>query len=616
MQLHSKNINTGGNHRVWLYSTVFAGKLSMVAIFVLLLSFMIQPFHQALANEAEAEANPEPALPAEVEEQLDEPEPEPEEIEIIEEAPETEVEVEEDVQVDDTEDTETEANIEVQQTVQPSKSSSTQTVNNTSSENQNTTSAPTSTTQTSSSKSTSTDISVSTTTPEATESTSSASSDTVATTSTENNASTTESGSGGGTSDSVTDEVVDDLVDEPADVPANDSSSNNENTPEEEDDFIDNGKISSGVNSLVDEVVNEVVTLTRQMVTEENYYQFSRQSCVAVGDGTFHCTMKDRLVADPDSAVYAEADSEGDLEIYMRTSKGEVKQLTDNSYDDSSPDLDLASMRVVWQRMIDGRYQIISYDLEERKETQLTFSRTNSMEPKVAKEGVVWQAWDGNDWEILYFDGQFTDQLTDNDIQDVTPVIEDGYILWSVLGGEESEARVYSIESGEVMTISGTDGGTVVNPRFVLVYDTKFDNGDIVTQGFDPVTGLAKPIAAQPAELPFDIPEPDPVGEIRALIQNKSSNDKKDVVTVPTADSDGDLNLTSTTATSSDTLNLFSTDFDDTSDIPAEPPEPDFELTEYDLVITNDASSTASALNDEFEITGVPDQTASSTLVE
>ncbi len=378
-----------------------------------------------------------------------------------------------------------------------------------------------------------------------------------------------------------------------------------------DDDLINNTAIEQGVTSLVDSVVNEVVTLTRQMVTEENFYQFSRQSCVAVGDGTFHCTSKEKSTIDPTSAVYAERDETGDMEIYMRTAKGDVKQLSDNDFDDTSPDMDLTSMRVVWQRLVDGRYQIISYDLEERKETQLTFSRTNNMEPKVAKEGVVWQAWDGNDWEIMFFDGQFTDQITDNELQDVTPDIEDGYVLWNVLGGKAAEARVYSIEGGEMMTITGHEGGAVVNPRFVLVYDTKFDNGDVITQGFDPVTGLATTLGAKPAELPFDIPEPDPVGEIRALIQNKSTQKDKEVITVPVTDSDSDLNLAGTVVSAPDTLDLNGQldDDDDAIDLPATE-EDNFELGEYDLVITDDASSTTSSLNRAYHLVGTKQGTS------
>tara|TARA_B100000508_G_scaffold120126_2_gene101109 strand:- start:9860 stop:11692 length:1833 start_codon:yes stop_codon:yes gene_type:complete len=589
---------------------VYAGKLSFAAILFLFLSFMVQPFHQAFANEvAAAEVEAENTLPEEVEEQLPDPEPEPEP-EITEEPepePVEQIESETDEGVEEsTEETEEESEMEDEVEENTDENSDLQISTSTDevAEDDDVEETATTTDEQSDNGTSSSTPDVSEDTDTSATSTATSSDETTDTDQTSDDTSTstepgdtTGGGNGSGSNDNGSSDS-DDLPTDNNDLSDNDDSDSDTDTEPEgalPDDWIDGGAIEYGVNDLVDEVVSEVVSITRQLVTEENYYQFSRQSCAAVGDGTFHCTMKEGVPVDSNSAVYAEQDAEGDMEIYMRTSKGEVKQLTDNQFDDTSPDLDLASMRVVWQRLVDGRYQIISYDLEELEETQLTFSRTNSMEPKVSKEGIVWQAWDGNDWEVLFFDGKFTDQITDNNIQDVTPVVEDGYVLWTVLGGTESEARVYSLETSEVMTISGYEGGTVANPRFVLVYDTKFDNGDIVTQGFDPDTGLAKPISAKPTELPFDIPEPDPVGEIRALIQNKSTNEKKDIVTVSTSTDSGELNLASTTTTS--TLDTLVVELDDEADAPTGESEDDFVLDEFDIVITQTASSAPAQMN-------------------
>ena len=150
------------------------------------------------------------------------------------------------------------------------------------------------------------------------------------------------------------------------------------------------------------------------------------------------------------------------------------------------------------------------------------------------------------------------------------------------------------------MTITGHEGGAVANPRFVLVYDTKFDNGDVVTQGFDPETGLSAPIAAKPADLPFDIPESDPVGEIRALIQNKSTQKDKDVVTIKATSGDGELDLATSTATSSDTLNISNPSLDDIIDSGSPTTTEEFVLTDFDLVITKTASSAPSEINEKL----------------
>jgi hypothetical protein len=132
------------------------------------------------------------------------------------------------------------------------------------------------------------------------------------------------------------------------------------------------------------------------------------------------------------------------------------------------------------------------------------------------------------------------------------------------------------------------------------VYDTKFDNGDIITQGFDPTTGLSEPIAAKPAEDPIDIPDTDSTGETRALIQNKSSQKDEEL------DLNGDLSpkASSTPATGTDnastterqppTLDLSSTTTDKTASSSSPSTEDQtLELTDYDLILLDTGTTSA-----------------------
>ena len=322
------------------------------------------------------------------------------------------------------------------------------------------------------------------------------------------------------------------------------------------------------------------------LITEENFYQFNKKSCIEVGAGNFHCTSKTDEITDTDSVVYSERDEGGDMEIFLKTSRGSLKQLTDNDVDDLAPHYDAGAMKVVWHRLKDGRHQIMMYDILEEEEIQLTFSKTNNMEPKVSNAGIVWQAWDENDWEIMFFDGTYTEQITDNDIQDVAPVIQDKYILWNVLGGDEQQARVFSLETRETVSIEGHEGGSIVNPRFVLVYDTRYGNGDVVTQTFDPSTGLSEPVAATPAQAPVEIPESDPTGEIRALIQGKTQKDDEEYHDL-SAGTASDDSSASSTVSNPGTLDLGTAP----ADVSVAQPglETDFALTEYDLVIPEHA---------------------------
>lgn len=524
---------------VGLYSFVFAGKISVLAVLLLFVSFLIQPFHQVFANEN---------LPVETAAVADSVEPQ----ELI--------------------STEVPPPVEITQT--------------------------------------------------GTSSISEPNYEQSIGTSLNNDESSTDSGQ----------VLVDNGVElEPESAPAEDDSGGNQSDIPDPDipikEIVDDDTASSseatttpqdnrGDIVVVEETQNLVDNISsgqpQQVSTDENYYQFSKQSCAAIGDGTYHCSVNTDSDVNTDAVVFAEKDkAEGDMEIFLRTASGRVEQLTNNAFDDTSPHFDAESMQVVWQSLIDGRQQIIVYDLDKGEETQLTFARSNNMEPKASKDGIVWQAWDDNDWEIMFFDGKYTDQLTENLAQDVTPVIEDGYVVWSILGNNNQEAKVYSIHSGETLTITGHEGGSVVNPRFVLVYDTKFENGDVVTQGFDPATGLSAPISAKPAPEPVKIPDVDPIGEIRALIQNKSSQKEHAAADGVKADnSDGDLGIIGTSsATSSDILNLKQPNLDTT--VVSSLVDTNFELTDYDLVIASKyiATSTTSKVNNIF----LEDSSASST---
>ena len=476
MLLSYKQKKNNKRHNAWLYSAVFTGRFSLLLVLILLISFIIQPFHKVLAGEPEE-------MPAE-------------EVLVVAEDVQLETELL-------AEESEAEEELNTESDIQQEEAQS-------------------------------------------------------------DDSDIAEDGLSEETSNDET--VTEEDLDEESSV---------EEVP---DDM--NEELASGTDEEQAEELTDTVVEVQYLITEENYYQFNKNACVSVGDGAFHCSTNTKSELDAQSVVYSEQGASGNMEIFLKTSRGKVKQITSNDFDDTAPHYDPESLRLVWQRLIDGRFQIILYDIMEERETQLTFSKTNNMEPKVSEAGIVWQAWDNNDWEVMYFDGAYTEQLTDNQAQDVAPVIQDGYVLWSVLGVDSQEARVYSLDTKETITISGHDGGSIANPRFVLVYDTEFENGDTITKSFDPATGLSEAVAARSAPEPIDIPENDPTGEIRALlIQGKNQKDESEFEGLPD-DETGAVG----TSSSPDTLNLKVEEnaaASSTVIIPAA----NFELTEYDLVI-------------------------------
>jgi len=221
----------------------------------------------------------------------------------------------------------------------------------------------------------------------------------------------------------------------------------------------------------------------------------------------------------------------------------------------------------------------------------------------------VWQEWIGDDWEIVALIDGDREQITNNDRHDVAPTIRDGYIMWHVTNSDGDKLlSVYEIETGITSDIADPDGGQVENPRFVLVYDTKFENGDLITKTYDPETGEVRPVGSQPAPPPA-LPDPEPTGEEGAIIQNKSSNKSeaeeavddlintyKSNTATSSPDSTSDVQ---SAATSTSDMTTEATQFEADVDMTGEATTT-LTLTEFDLIVepyeaTSSAQTTDSA---------------------
>jgi hypothetical protein len=282
---------------------------------------------------------------------------------------------------------------------------------------------------------------------------------------------------------------------------------------------------------------------------DENKFSFSKDECTLVGDGTFYCAT---ATSSPEvlhtDRIFSAIDAEGDKEIYVEKG-GELSAISDNSVDDDAPYFDEVSNTAVWHRLIDGRYQIVQFDFDSGEEELLTTDRYNNMQPNVFGDAVVWQGWVGNDWEIfLEMNGERT-MLTDNTTHDIAPSANGSHIVWQSFEGSAWRMKVYDIRTGSIHTIEDAEGGSIENPRFVLVYDTKFESGDIETRGYDLKSGEVVHLASEPTSVPEEIPDPEQTGEERALVapstqpKQKTDSDENDDVgtTTLSGTDDGDL---------------------------------------------------------------------------
>ena len=266
------------------------------------------------------------------------------------------------------------------------------------------------------------------------------------------------------------------------------------------------------------------VVAVNTISNDDNKYTFSKDECVSVGDGSFYCSNSDTptVIASMDR-VFSAPDSDGDKEIFIEKDS-KIIQISKNLNDDEAPQYDELSNSIVWQELIDGRYQIISYDVAQAETVQLTFDRFNNMQPDRYESTTVWQGWVGNDWEIfLLKEDSEPIMITDNATHDVDPSINGDNVVWQSFESNSWKMKVYNVQTNIIETIEDSNGGYIENPRFVLVYDTKQDTGDVETHGYDLKSKEVIKLGSVPAPIPKHIPDPEHTGEKRALVSPQNA---------------------------------------------------------------------------------------------
>ena len=70
--------------------------------------------------------------------------------------------------------------------------------------------------------------------------------------------------------------------------------------------------------------------------------------------------------------------------------------------------------------------------------TQLTDNNLEDDRPAISGNNVVWDVDDGNDTEIVLYDGNNITQITDNDLFDSSPSVSGDNIAWFRSVGEDA----------------------------------------------------------------------------------------------------------------------------------------------------------------------------------
>jgi beta propeller repeat protein len=171
---------------------------------------------------------------------------------------------------------------------------------------------------------------------------------------------------------------------------------------------------------------------------------------------------------------------------------------------------------IVWQVLLKGRYQIMSSDKNSAKTKQITDTAYNNTNPNVHENGAVWQGWVNENWEIFYAadlkeDAPAVMQITSNNTHDMFPQLSGGFITWQSFYSGTWHVFVYDLASGQTTQVTKTADGKYENPRFALLFESRNENGDVETVGYDISSGQEIPISHKGEKQPsHTVPLPQP----------------------------------------------------------------------------------------------------------
>ena len=117
-------------------------------------------------------------------------------------------------------------------------------------------------------------------------------------------------------------------------------------------------------------------------------------------------------------------------------------QLTTNSLPDVAPQVNQTG-QITWMQWDNGNWQVC-YDVGSGP-VRLT-TTGNNQSPQIAADGqIYWQGWDGADFELYQYNpgSGVTKKLTNNAVDDVTPMVRNGVLVWSQWDGHDYEIYQY-----------------------------------------------------------------------------------------------------------------------------------------------------------------------------
>ena len=161
--------------------------------------------------------------------------------------------------------------------------------------------------------------------------------------------------------------------------------------------------------------------------------------------------------------------------VIMSYSQLVVSKFTNNSYDDFNPQMN-DNGYVVWEGWDGTDYEIYLYNGSAI--INISNNTYDDYNPQINNNGyVTWEGSDGPDYEIYLYNGATVIKITNNTYGDYNPRINNnGFIAWEGSDGPDYEIYLYNGSATLVKITNNTNGD--YNPQIN-------DNGFVVWEGWD-----------------------------------------------------------------------------------------------------------------------------------
>lgn len=154
----------------------------------------------------------------------------------------------------------------------------------------------------------------------------------------------------------------------------------------------------------------------------------------------------------------------GDYPQLFYSYQGHVIQLTSSDYASVHPIDD--GQYVAWLGIIDGQSQVFLEDVLSGSVIQLSQVAPNEG-LSIAGNQLAWQGWDGQHWQIYYYNGFVVQQLTNGDNSSIHAAIGHGQVLYATqLDTEDWKAYSYDTSTAQTTFISEGDTVSTAFPHF------------------------------------------------------------------------------------------------------------------------------------------------------